>query len=380
MKAPRHQVVIVGSGIIGLSHAVLAREAGYSVCVYERSSRPLGASVRNFGTAWPLGCTVGPERDQALFGVETWKRIVAEADIWHDPCGSLGLAYRKESWEVLCEFQQRVGVGAFELLDQAAVMRRFPLVNPSGLRGGLFSASELVVQPTRAMAKLVQHAMSLGVEFRFETPIVGVGEGKVMTSHGREHGFDHLLIAAGEEMRLLFPEALSSAGVQPCHLQMMRTGPVSRDRRIGAVLVSDLSLVHYPAFQGCPSLSSLRQRLESELAELLQYGIHIFVAQHDDGRLTLGDSHEYGWDREPGSRQHIDELILGGVRSLLSEPLPAVESRWVGTYLKSTKGVTQVVLHPGERVTLVAAMGGLGMTLCWGLAKRSVERWQALEC
>jgi glycine/D-amino acid oxidase-like deaminating enzyme len=143
------------------------------------------------------------------------------------------------------------------------------------------------------------------------------------------------------------------------------------------VLVSDLSLVHYPAFQNSPSLPALRERLDAELAECRRYGIHIFVAQHDDGRLTLGDSHEYGSDREPGSRQEIDELILAGVRSLLAEPLPAIESRWVGTYLKSTNGITQVVLQPEERVTLVAAMGGLGMTLCWGLARKSVERWRA---
>jgi hypothetical protein len=46
-------------------------------------------------------------------------------------------------------------------------------------------------------------------------------------------------------------------------------------------------------------------------------------------------------------------------------------------YLKSTVGETQVVLHPRERVTMVTAMGGLGMTLSWGLAARTVEGWRS---
>lgn len=379
MRERRYPVVVVGSGIIGLSHAILAREAGYRVVVFERSDRPLGASVRNFGTVWPIGCLPGPEREQALFGGETWKRIAERADIWHDPCGSLGLAYRDESWAVLREFKQLVDSVGFELLDRDSAKRRFPMVNTAGLRGGLFSRSELVVQPPRTMAKLVDYAISLGVEFHFGTPVVAVQGGCIRTSQGKEHGFDHLLVAGGDEMRLLFPTELGRADVQLCHLQMLRTAPIPEGRRIGAVLVSDLSLVHYAAFQGCPSLPALSARLDLELAECRKYGIHIFVAQHEDGRLTLGDSHEYGFEREPGSRQAIDDLILGGVRSLLAEPLPAIESRWVGTYLKSTKGITQVVLEPRERVTLVAAMGGLGMTLCWGLAKQTVDRWRGQD-
>jgi hypothetical protein len=39
-------------------------------------------------------------------------------------------------------------------------------------------------------------------------------------------------------------------------------------------------------------------------------------------------------------------------------------------------GQTQVVLRPRERVTMVTAMGGLGMTLSWGLARKTVESWQ----
>ncbi|MEZ0386973.1 MAG: hypothetical protein ACAI34_07900, partial [Verrucomicrobium sp.] len=53
-----------------------------------------------------------------------------------------------------------------------------------------------------------------------------------------------------------------------------------------------------------------------------------------------------------------------------------IASRWHGVYLRSTVGQTQVVLQPQERVTMVTAMGGLGMTLSWGLAEQTVQGWQ----
>ena len=71
------QIVIVGAGIIGLAHALTALEGGWSVTVLEKDGRALGASVRNFGTLWPIGCAAGPEREQALFGVRRWQELAA---------------------------------------------------------------------------------------------------------------------------------------------------------------------------------------------------------------------------------------------------------------------------------------------------------------
>jgi hypothetical protein len=38
-----------------------------------------------------------------------------------------------------------------------------------------------------------------------------------------------------------------------------------------------------------------------------------------------------------------------------------------------------VVLHPRDHVIMVTAMGGLGMTLGWGLAQRTVAHWKDLD-
>lgn len=362
--------------MIGLSHALLAREAGYEVTIFERNARPLGASIRNFGTIWPIGCAPGEELEQALFGAKTWRDIVGRAGIWHDPCGSLSLAYRPAAWSVLQEYSAATNSPDYELIGRDEVLRRFPAVNPDGLHGALRGNQEIVIHTPTAIPALVNYVRSQGVTIHFESPVVRVEEKHIETSDGSRHSFDHLLIAAGEEMRMLFPRELAAAEIRPCRLQMMRTVPQPDGFRVGAIAVSDLTLCHYPAFLGCPSLPALREQIESELPEHKRWGIHVIAAQHQDGSLTIGDSHEYGDDLSPDSRVEVDDLILDTLNGFLKLPDPRIATRWQGTYLKSTQGVTQVILEPRENVTMITAMGGLGMTLGWGRAKMTVDGWK----
>ena len=373
----RGKVVIVGSGIIGLAHALTAREAGFEVTVLERDGRPLGASVRNFGTLWPIGCVPGAERDQALRGVQRWRELATQANFGLRAQGSLSLAYRPEAWRVLQEFAGGGGFTAtgFELLEPAEILRLFPAVNPTGLRGGLRSGAEAVVHPPSAIAALVDLAQKRGVTAHFGTPVIKVHADAVETSQGQRLAFDHLCIAAGQEMRLLFPEELAAAQVHPCRLQMMRTVPQPHNFDLGAILVSDLTLCHYPAFRDCPSTPALRARLLEELPNHAKWGVHVIAAQHEDGSLVLGDSHEYGDDFAPEERADVEDLILEALRRFVRAPELRIAGRWHGIYLKSKVGQTQVVLHPRERVTMVTAMGGLGMTLSWGLAEQTVAQW-----
>ena len=369
-------VVILGAGIIGQAHALTALEAGWSVTLLEKDGRPLGASVRNFGTLWPIGCAFGPEREQALFGVRRWKELAARAGFWLGPSGSLSLAYREEAWAVLQEFTgQGPSQEKFELLKPGKIARRFPAANPDGLRGGLYSLEETVVHPPSAIAALAGLVEKSGGAVHFGAPVVKVLEDAVVTSDGRRFEFDQLVIAAGDEMRMFFPAELAAAQLTRCRLQMMRTVPQPGGFDLGAVLVSDLTLCHYPAFRDCPSTAKLRARLESELPRHRQWGVHVIAAQHLDGSLVLGDSHEYAADFDPDSRADVEELILEALRKFVCVPDLRIAARWHGIYLKSTIGQTQVVLRPRPRITMVTAMGGLGMTLSWGLARDIVQAW-----
>jgi FAD dependent oxidoreductase TIGR03364 len=373
---PRGRVVIIGAGIIGQAHALTALEAGWSVTLLERDGRPLGASVRNFGTLWPLGCAVGPEREQALFGVRRWQELAVEGSFWMKRNGSLTLAYREEAWALLQEFKAGSAKhDEFELLEPGEIAHRFPAANPHGLRGALYSPVETLVHPPSAIAALARLVQARGAAVFFGLPVVKLHENAVETSDGRRFEFDQLVIAAGDEMRMFFPEEMAAAQLSRCKLQMMRTTPQPKSFELNTTMVSDLTLCHYPAFRVCPSASSLQARLEAELPEHRKWGVHVIAAQHGDGSLVLGDSHEYATDFDPENRSHVDELILDALQKFVRVPDLQIAARWHGVYLKSAAGQTQVVLRPRKGVTMVTAMGGLGMTLSWGLARTTVEGW-----
>jgi FAD dependent oxidoreductase TIGR03364 len=311
-----------------------------------------------------------------MVGADRWLEFAGRAAFHADRCGSLSLAYREEACAVLSAFAQMPEAEDFEWLDPAAVKSRFPAANPDGLKGALYSPYEICVRSSEALAALTRYAATLGVRFEFGVCANKVHDDAVEVADGRLFPFEHCVVAAGSEIRLLFPQAITAANVQPCQLQMMRTESIAE--RLGAIFVSDLTLAHYPAFSACPGIGELRDALGRELSEYQRYGIHVIAAQHQDGSLTLGDSHEYALDFAPDHWIHIDDLVLRYLQTFLRIPGLRVASRWQGVYLKSTVGELQVVRHPRERVTLVTAMGGLGMTLSWGLAARTIAGWSTL--
>lgn len=65
-------VAIVGSGILGLSHAYAAAEKGLKVLLLERNNMPNDASVRNFGFAMILGQAPGKMLNLATRSHEIW--------------------------------------------------------------------------------------------------------------------------------------------------------------------------------------------------------------------------------------------------------------------------------------------------------------------
>jgi FAD dependent oxidoreductase TIGR03364 len=370
-------VAIVGAGIVGLAHACSAARRGHRVTVFERDPAASGASVRNFGMVWPIGQPAGELHAIALRSRAAWLELARDAGLWVNPCGSIHLAHRDDEWAVLEEFAGRApGLGCeCALLTCDEVLRRAPGANPEGLRGGLYSPSELCVNPRSALRSLPGWlARRFAVRFEFATTITHVDAGRLRGADGRLWEFGRVIVCGGADLATLFPDVLRNSGLRRCKLQMMKTVRQPGGWTLGPHLASGLTLRHYASFAICGGLPALRWRIAAETPELDEAGIHVMAAQDDTGAVILGDSHEYDAAIEPFDKASIDDLILRELRRVIRLPDWSLAERWHGIYARHPdRPLFQA--EPLPRVHLCTGTGGAGMTMAFGLAERAWEGW-----
>lgn len=366
----KYDVIVVGAGIVGLSQAILAARTGKSVLVCERDPRPVGASIRNFGMIWPIGQPTGLQRDIAVASRKLWLEVIEEAGLWHRAKGSLHLCYAADEESVLTEFVEQGPNMGYDVtfLTPEEVQRLSPRVKQEGLRGGMFSPLELCIDPRETIAKLPEHMVSkYGIDFQFGTAINSVQPGVAFSSCGSFEA-EKIYICTGSDFETLYPEQFSHHNVVRCKLQMMRAKPKTEDFMIGPHLCAGLTLAHYENFKICKGLSKLVERFKNELEPYMKWHIHLLVSQHENGDLTIGDSHEYGPTVSPFAKEEINKLILSYLDTFLPVSDLEVTESWIGVYGKCMTGPF-FVEEVEAGVTVVGGVGGAGMTLSFGLAE-----------
>ena len=367
--------IVIGAGIVGLATARALALQGFSVKVFERTDKAVGASIRNFGMIWPIGQPVGKMYDRAVRSREIWKEISLRADFWHEPAGSLHLAYHPDEWQVLNELYEifRQEGRPVTLLDRDAIASTSGAVITKGLLGGLLSRDEVIVDPREAIATLPGWlAGQYSVEFHWGKCVSYISDQIVYIGNEEEHEADLIFICNGADFETLYPEQFAQQPVTKCKLQMMRLAPQPADWRIGPALCGGLSLIHYNSFKAAPSLPVLKQRYSEEMADYLQWGIHVMVAQNGRGELTVGDSHEYGLTHDPFDKDFINRKILDYLRCFACFRDWTVTETWNGVYAKLTDGDGDLFFSPEPYVYVINGVGGAGMTLSFGLAEELV--------
>ena len=372
-------MVIVGGGVLGTMHAVMARRRGFSVVHLEREPEARGASVRNFGLVWVSGRRAGPELALALRARELWEEIAASAPgTGFRPAGSLTLATREAELRVLGE--------AAELPD--AKQRDFELLDPGGVRavnpalrgeflGGLYCRADAIVEPRVALpalrSMLADTALGNtaltgpGYEWLPGREAVEVVAHGVRDQRGRWYRGDLVVLCTGANFTGVAGPHLAAAShhLRRVRLQMMQTAPFPES--LTTSVADGDSLRYYPAYD-VPSLALLGPQTpvaEASRAQLL-------LVQRADGGLTIGDTHSYD---EPFAFD-VDEEPYDHLRAraeaLLGRPLPRVLRRWAGVYSEVT-GTSDLyhrsVVAPG--VVLVTGPGGRGMTCSPAIAEET---------
>jgi D-hydroxyproline dehydrogenase subunit beta len=366
-------VVVVGGGVVGLAHAWMAAERGLRVQVLERTTIAQGASVRNFGMIWPIGQPSGELYTIAMRAHARWLALNAAGVVDIEPCGSIHVAHRPDELSVLEEFCAH-GSHAVEMLSAAAVLERSPIVNPHGLLGGMLSGTEMRVNPRVASAQIAHWLQAeKNVACCFNTTVSRIDGHNVHASDGRVWSAERILICSGADLQTLYPSVLQNVGLKLCKLQMLKAVQ-ARSETMQPHIASGLTLRHYSSFGCCPALAGLKQRIASETPELDHFGIHVMASPFRSGEILLGDSHEYDADISPFDKAEVDDLIVRELRKVIRLNDWTMHERWHGIYAKHPElpSVEQEV-EPG--VFAITGTGGSGMTMSFGLAERTWNRW-----
>ncbi|MEO0900271.1 MAG: TIGR03364 family FAD-dependent oxidoreductase [Bacteroidota bacterium] len=373
MKEIHTEVAIVGAGIVGLAMAYTAAKAGKKVHLFEREANTNMASIRNFGMVWPIGQPAGKAYQRALKSRYIWEEVGKEAGFWYEPKGSLMLIRSQDEWDVAEEFLETTkGEGyVSKLLSSSSAKELSPAAKAEGLLGGLYSATEMIVDPREVPLKISALLKEkYKVQFHYETSVNFVAEGKMFTSEGLCHA-DQIYVCSGAELETLFPELLRPQLIK-VKLQMMRTVSQPQNWRMGPAIYGGLTLQHYQSFAHCQRLEVVKKRIEEESPWFNKWGIHVMMSQNGLGQLVLGDSHEYGMTHDPFLREEIDSYVLDYLDDMVEVPDRTIAARWHGVYAKNP-GKTELILHPHPGVTIVNGVGGAGMTFSFGLAKEVFE-------
>jgi glycine/D-amino acid oxidase-like deaminating enzyme len=154
---------------------------------------------------------------------------------------------------------------------------------------------------------------------------------------------------------------------------MMQTAPLPE--KITTALADGDSLRYYPAYE-LPG----RAQLAPQSAPAAQARAQLLLVQRADGRLTIGDTHEYAepfaFDVDEDAYDHLRaraETLLGG-------PVPRIQRRWAGVYsevnpeLANPELASAALYHRSEvesGVVLVTGPGGRGMTCSPAIAEET---------
>lgn len=363
----RYDLAVVGAGIVGLAHAVAAHRRGLSVVVIDRAPGVLGASVRNFGHLC-LTAQDGAAREYGELSRGLWLDLAAEAGFWLGETGTVVVAQAADEYAVLEDFRELRGADDIVLLDADGVRDRVP-VAADRIHAGAWLPRDLQVNPREAAAAIAGWLASAGVDFLWQTAVLGVETGSVHTARGDVEA-DTVVVAVNYDVDQLFPALAESHGIQRCGLDMLLVD-ADLAAPLRAPLFTGWSLIRYAGFAGTESAAALRTRLGSEHPALLALDLNQMYTQREDGALIVGDTHYRGAGISPFQSERSFEVLLDLARELFGVRDLRVRERWQGVYASAPDDF--LVASPLPDVRVVSVTTGVGMTTGLGLGSRVIE-------
>jgi FAD dependent oxidoreductase TIGR03364 len=375
-------VLVIGAGVLGTFHAYHAARSGLRVLLIERNAWPYDASTRNFGII--AQSIVEPGSVWAEYARETraiYAQIQSEQDITVRTTGSLYLASTDLERQVLAEYAEpKEHAEHCTFLSAAEAVERYPFIQPDYCRGALLFPDDLALDPRHLLRRVIPYLEATGmVTYVPKTLItclrVDGDRCRAVDARGADFEAEHSFVCTGAEYHTLFPSHLRADTTKICKLQMVRTVPLER-LHLPHTLMSGLSIRRYPAFMSCPSYERLcAEPIDQDIAA---FDIHVLIKQEIDGSIVIGDSHQYlsadeAANLEERTNPAINDAILRYARRMIRLPEWRIAGYWNGYYAAPRTPSDAPVTVEG-RIHLAASIGGRGMTVGPGYARRSIER------
>ena len=364
------RVVVVGGGVLGTMHALLALRRGHEVVQIERDREARGASVRNFGLIWVSGRAEGDELAAALRGRQLWEEIGSMAP---------GIGFRAAGSMTVIRTAAEFEVAETAMNLPSARAREFELVNPSRARevnpalggdflGALWCRRDGVVEP-RATQIALRDVLRQNPSYTWlpGREVRDVSATTVRDDLGESHGADVVVLCTGAWLGGLVRELAPELPVRRVRVQMLQTEPFGVPLET-AVADAD-SFRYHPAYD-----STRLSAMQPQAAVAERSAMQLLMVQRTDGALTIGDTHAYdepfAFDVEEPPYKHL----VSTAKHLLGTKLPKIRRRWSGVYSETVNG--SAIVHRqqvGSGVWLVTGAGGRGMTCAPAIAEATLD-------
>jgi len=353
-----HDVVVIGSGVVGAACAFELALAGLRVLVLDRGNLTSGTTASGEGNVLVSDKPPGPELDLARASVTRWADYATQLSegFEYEPKGGLVIASDDASRAPLADLVSRhrdIGVTA-QLLDSAGLRAVEPHLAHDLDLGALYP-DDAQVQPVLASSALLAEARRLGAEVRGGSEVLGFtfdpdGRVAAVRTAAGTFGAGAVVNAAGPWSTAVARLAGSDLPVRPRRGHLLVTAPVGR-------------LVHHKVYEA--------GYVGTLTADTSEAQVSAVVESTPSGTILLGSSRELvGFDatvdldvvRRIAQRARrlfpiladVDLLrIYTGLRPWVPDHLPIIGED------PAVRGLWHATGHEGAGIGLAPATGQL---------------------
>lgn len=345
-------IVVAGSGIVGLTTALLLKEKSppLNILVVERGALPSGASTKNagfacFGSISELMDDLQHSSEDEVFalaekrllGLERLRRRLGDAAIAYEALCGYELFEQEDHFRACADQIQQFNA---KLEAMTKIKQTYQVVDDKirdfgfgGVRHLIVNRAEGQIDTGRMMEALLQKVNLAGIKILTGMDIAGFTKEENHIELAFSNGYSlktrHLLICTNGFARQFLPEL----DVQPARAQVLITDPID----------------NLP-FQGA-----------------FHYDRGYYYFRNVGNRVLLGGGRNLDFEGETTTDHAITEHIQNRLEQLLRDMiLPnreyAIAMRWAGTMGlgKQKKPIVQPI---APRISCAVRMGGMGVAL-----------------